>query len=360
MIACDLFAALSVADWPKREWTVLSEILMQVYGPQKRREAHVDPRLVEHYSGLSSKNVYRALKNLKACEVIAENPNGSYRFVKDFESWNYETIEKVTRNPIRSRRLNDGDLRFAASANDRYGVVAFIKKSKGVGIPSDTAGIPLDTKPMHLQYPVGYQTDAPTVSNGILPIGKDEAKTDESNPCDETTSVQALACERVRASEDLESGEKRIETHRGNSGACVSINGSEPIPIEDAPKRVQPSLDLAELVRVQAKAEHLFPGLGYDYQVSSTAVDWPLAWVDAALSDLAASGKKEWHYLRGILKRYHRDGGPNPSVNPPAVSPPVETVETPEQKAARHAKLAAGMKAHLAQMEQEGRRAPRQ
>jgi hypothetical protein len=87
MIACDLFAALAIADWPKREWTVLAEILLQQYGPQKRREAFVEPLMVEHLSGLGSKNVYRAIRNLKACNVIRDGSHGGIVFVKDYEQW---------------------------------------------------------------------------------------------------------------------------------------------------------------------------------------------------------------------------------------------------------------------------------
>lgn len=156
MIACDLFAAMAVADWPKREWTVLAEILLQVYGPKKRREAHVDARTIEHYTGLSTNNVYRAIRNLKACGVIVETPSGGYRFVKDFECWNLDSI----------RRLNDGDLRFALSANDRYGVDLPIKKKASVGVPMDTETGENECPTGHLECPTGHRNGAELVSNG--------------------------------------------------------------------------------------------------------------------------------------------------------------------------------------------------
>ncbi len=165
--------------------------------------------------------------------------------------------------------------------------------------------------------------------------------------------------------------ERRLEEKRTDplpptgGGVCVSINGGEPIPIEDAPKPAAPQVDEAELTRVGQRAEKLFPMLDFGIKIRGIAGDgpseYPLAWIDAALTELHAGSVHTWRYLLGILRRMTDAGGPKSQARANSTIPtPAEPVETPEQKAARFAKLAEGMKAHMAQLAQEGRRAPRQ
>ena len=71
--------ALAASDLPKREWLVLSEILLQVYGPGSCKVAYVSPRELMEHSGLADKNVYWALKGL-ATGIIRKHKRGGYTF----------------------------------------------------------------------------------------------------------------------------------------------------------------------------------------------------------------------------------------------------------------------------------------
>lgn len=160
--------------------------------------------------------------------------------------------------------------------------------------------------------------------------------------------------------------ERRLEEKRtdplppNGGGVCVSVNGGEPIPIESLPLQAIPEVDSAELARVGERAERLFPMMDFGVKIRGIAGDFSLATIDAALSELHASNVKTWKYLIGIAKRIESQGGPQKANGSPNSSPSAEPIETPEQKAARQAKLTEGMKAHMAKLAQEGRRAPRQ
>lgn len=135
----------------------------------------------------------------------------------------------------------------------------------------------------------------------------DETYVTRVTPCNaDVTRVTPLELE---GEEEKEEENTPPNPLRGE-GVCVSINGGKPIPIEDAPKPLLPQVDPAELARVQAKADHLFPTMDFGFKVHGTAASFPLAWIDRALDDMHAKGKAYWPFLLGILRRYDAEGGP--------------------------------------------------
>jgi hypothetical protein len=238
MIACDLFAALAIADWPKREWTVLAEILLQQYGPQKRREAFVEPLMVEHLSGLGSKNVYRAIRNLKACNVIRDGSHGGIVFVKDYEQWCGDAIEELTGTPCRTKRLRGKELTFASSAKERFGVPKATKNppksgttpdeksietSENIGVPFDTSGVQRDTRTNSFGCPTGHLTQRGKVSNGT-PTGTDLADIYvDASPIEQTDCDDPLTRDRRRAPGDLELEKNLIHTQAGTGNVAPNL-----------------------------------------------------------------------------------------------------------------------------------------
>jgi hypothetical protein len=238
MIACDLFAALAIADWPKREWTVLAEILLQQYGPQKRREAFVEPLMVEHLSGLGSKNVYRAIRNLKACNVIRDGSHGGIVFVKDYEQWCGDAIEELTGTPCRTKRLRGKELTFASSAKERFGVPKATKKppksgakpdaksietSENVGVPLDTVGVQRDTRTNSFGCPTGHLAQGGKVSNGT-PTGADLADIGvDASPRESTDYDDPLTRDRRRAPGDLELEKNKTHIHAGEKSRAPNL-----------------------------------------------------------------------------------------------------------------------------------------
>lgn len=102
--------------------------------------------------------------------------------------------------------------------------------------------------------------------------------------------------------------------------AWVSTNGSDPEPTPKAlpSEPVRPPFDDAELTRVGQRAEKLFPMLDFGMKIRGIAGDgpseFPLSWIDAALTEMHSGDVRNWRYLVGILKRYAADGGPKPSA----------------------------------------------
>jgi hypothetical protein len=166
MIALDLFAAIMAADLPNREMIVLAEVLLQSYGPMKRRDVHLDPPTIEHYTGLHRNNVHRAIRGLVEGGILRRNADGSFRFVKDWESWTPGGSSLV-------ERLAGGIKRFAMAALSRFG--GPIKPSKKSTIPGDSENghpaIQLDCPTGVKPNPTGLTSTTVTQSNGIQPPG---------------------------------------------------------------------------------------------------------------------------------------------------------------------------------------------
>src|SRR5262249_28427179 len=67
---------------------VLAEILMQSYGPPKKKAVHLDGTDLAYTTGLDRNNARRALRELLDAGIIRHGdcPH-AYTFVKDFEAW---------------------------------------------------------------------------------------------------------------------------------------------------------------------------------------------------------------------------------------------------------------------------------
>jgi hypothetical protein len=97
--------------------------------------------------------------------------------------------------------------------------------------------------------------------------------------------------------------------------------------------------DPAEVARVAAKAERLFPTLWFGTKVGALAGDYPMAWVERALEDAHAAGVGDWRYVLGIVRRLAREGGPRVAPAAPtrrATADPELTIHrvSPERAAA--------------------------
>jgi hypothetical protein len=77
----------------------------------------------------------------------------------------------------------------------------------------------------------------------------------------------------------------------------------------------------AEVARVEAKAERLFPMLWFGAKVRALADDYPMAWIELALEEAHAAGVRDWRYALGILRRLVREGGPKGPPGVPARAP---------------------------------------
>jgi hypothetical protein len=92
------------------------------------------------------------------------------------------------------------------------------------------------------------------------------------------------------------------------------------------------AIDPAELTRICDLAESLFPMAGFDLQAQRFSALYPPAWIERALVEAAARGKRiTWPYVRAILQRWAAEGGP-PAPQPPG-SPPSPSAASRRQKA---------------------------
>lgn len=139
-IALDLFVAIMTADFSNREMIVLSEAILQAYGPKKLRNLELIPGAIEVYSGLRRDNALRGIRALLDRNVIKENPGGTFRFNKDYESWTFHPDNQ----PFRKRLI-----RFANSAFERFQYL--IEMSKKVVLPLEELSrqklLPLEEHP---------------------------------------------------------------------------------------------------------------------------------------------------------------------------------------------------------------------
>jgi len=310
MIALDLFVGLMTSGLPDNDAILLTWVLLQSYGPRKRKDIHLDFAEIEEYTGMHRNNARASAKSLVATGYLRRNDDGSYRFLKDWEGFSPKRGAFV-------ERLNGGLQRFAKAAltHDK-----FIKTSKPEAIQPNCHD---NSKANSTELPVTSVGNSVELlgqlSGQFSQIGSDVygyPKHGDVTPNDTNGLRQPLASDGARASEELEKRKKReLNTppnpHGGN-GVCVSIQGAEPIPIEDAPQPAAPKLDDAELTRIGLRAERLFPMLDFPGKIRGIAGDFSLATIDAALSELHASDVKSWKYLIGIAKRIDAQGGPKP------------------------------------------------
>jgi hypothetical protein len=125
--------------------------------------------------------------------------------------------------------------------------------------------------------------------------------------------------------------EKEIPlTPFGGSGACGGACGLEEEPFVPLAPCLAPepppavANDPAGVTRIAAKAERLFPRLGFGTKVGALAGDYPMAWVERALEEAHAAGVGDWRYVLGIVRRQARDGGPRVAAAAPARLAPAD------------------------------------
>lgn len=110
--------------------------------------------------------------------------------------------------------------------------------------------------------------------------------------------------------------------------------GGEPV---SRPPRIQN--DPADIDRVSATAEQLFPSLDYGIKVRQLAAVYDVNVLEAAFVDAHHSRKSEWHYINGIYNRRIKqpDGAlpsrPNGRASPAASQPRKQTYLSPEDRA---------------------------
>lgn len=80
---------------------VLWEVFAQIYGQAKLPAALLSPSEIAGRSGDDPANVSRAIRDLVGFGVLSRGQDGSYRFVKDYESWRFPGETDVRR----ARRL---------------------------------------------------------------------------------------------------------------------------------------------------------------------------------------------------------------------------------------------------------------
>jgi hypothetical protein len=134
--------------------------------------------------------------------------------------------------------------------------------------------------------------------------------------------------------------EDRVQTSEGDTprppsgGVCVPVAVFDPRDDEEPFVPPAPTIqalgiaprpavanDPAEVARVEAKAERLFPMLWFGAKVQGLAGDYPMAWVELALEETHAAGVRDWRYALGILRRLAREGGPKRPPGVPARAP---------------------------------------
>jgi hypothetical protein len=85
--AYELLPALLLAGFRKEASLVLCEVLAQTYGRGKRRSAVVEPAKIAARAGRQRSNVWRGLKELTDAHILVRQPDGTYKFVKDYAKW---------------------------------------------------------------------------------------------------------------------------------------------------------------------------------------------------------------------------------------------------------------------------------
>lgn len=119
MIASELVAAIFIADFPKYEKVVLADILLSLYGPQKLKAATIDHIRLAGMIGVDPRITRRAVAALIKRRVIKERANGTFTFVKDWESWTNPRDRDQADDPL-CHLIGSGERRFIAYSTDRF------------------------------------------------------------------------------------------------------------------------------------------------------------------------------------------------------------------------------------------------
>ncbi len=124
--------------------------------------------------------------------------------------------------------------------------------------------------------------------------------------------------------------ETETETEEENTPPPIAREGGVPIRKREE-ERIDPP---AEIQRVADRAERLFPACHHDSFVHQLAAEYPIAWIDVALTRASDSQKSSRSYLRGILQGIQADGGLRAPVKIRAAPSPSPVVPS-ESKADR-------------------------
>jgi hypothetical protein len=345
MLALDVFAALVVADLPKREWIVLSEVLMVCYGHRKRRDVFLDPISIEDYSGLHRNNARRAIAALVAKGILHRNANGSYRFEKDWEAWRTEAAKGAAPGEL----VADRDCQYAGAVVDRLGIPKeSIKKAKKVAIQRDIAStsgpIPLDMPDAGAGNPTGLRPTKVGQSNGIGPDVDASDRGPGRNPISgnglaSETGVEPPLDERAPAPAELDSRAEILE------GRDVGVITPTPPACEPVVDRHGEIIDVdcgvvndpAEVERVAEWAVQAFNGFHWGTHVRNFKATYPIAWIELALQNAAAwpTPPRAFTPVLNELRRWHLAGGPPAIVTAPAPPAAGPTPSAPPSRLAQ-------------------------
>jgi hypothetical protein len=114
MVAIDLFPAILSCGLSTYAQTILAEVLMQSYGPQKREIVYLIASELAERTGLDRNNARRAIRELMNAGILKVDGAG-FRFVKDYESWNPPAGRL-------SERLGGNLLKWIRGASERLGI----------------------------------------------------------------------------------------------------------------------------------------------------------------------------------------------------------------------------------------------
>jgi hypothetical protein len=86
-VAYELLPPLMMCCQRMEASIVLSEVLAQVYGMEKRKAAKLKPAAIAERSGLARPNIWRGIKELTDKGILVRQGDGLFRFEKDYEKW---------------------------------------------------------------------------------------------------------------------------------------------------------------------------------------------------------------------------------------------------------------------------------
>lgn len=285
MVALDLFVALLTSDIPNRDAIVLAEIIVQSYGPTKRRNVHIDPATQEDITGQHRNNVRAALRSLTEANIIARNDDGTYRFLKDWERY------RPAGRPF-TDRLGGGLATFARNVKSRFGR---IKQSKEDAIQLDSNAIQPDSGQTIVSNPTELTPTTVGDSNWIGPNTDTNGLVDDVNHETRMTYNPSLACAGTHAELD----KKTLEVVVADAG--------------ERPKRPF-SPDPDDVTRVQNWANEACGELEeIASKVKQFSTVYPLDWIEAAiLCGLTGSATGSvWKYAHKCLLSWWAKGRPD-------------------------------------------------
>lgn len=325
MVPLDLLPAVMTADLANGEMIVLSEALLQRYGPERRERVVLDLPTIEANTAMSCKNARRALKGLVAAKILVACGGNAYLVNDDYETW------CPGGHPF-AERLGGGLVRYCFGALARFGRRA--NKSKPVGVQVDStstnAGVQADSVRQPSESPVGLISEARNPS-GWTPKDVDASVSGVvAKPSPNGHSATPLACAGARASEELDF---RPDTHtpREDPKPAADAEPFEPGAPDTAPKPetadpfgLTPE-EAGEVERARTLADRLFPpgpggnGIGGMIAANPKVIpEMPVSWWRPALQKLHGRppGQRHYRYLCGILNGFAENGGPDEKPKP--------------------------------------------